>query len=597
MKRLLIFIIATLLVCGESIAGSYGGGSTGGYEKARKPNVLLITMDDIGWDALDYSPAQHSLLPLAGLSTPNIDALRADGVTFVLGQAERWCVATRAELLTGFDVLVTYGDRPENQWLTSSNISGQTDGNTPGIPNLIQMYNKPMLPKYLSDAGYTTYGSGKNGIGTTGELGQTPNPLTAEPNAIMGFDHAMMWPFSQGNTQLWCQIAVFETVNGGPQAQVGWQGVMSPYLGDCATTFTYADGAYTQRAMDYLDTHYSSFPENPEDAPPWFLWLSFLGPHIPHTPFPGNNTFNADPMTGINANNQTGSCINLDAQGNTVIDANTNVECFVKHINEVDVQIGNMVNHLTPAQRADTLIILHGDNGSENWGSKPWLDAAINLMDTFNSSPTCLNSNNGATCLGSELTEEQQLAFSTIEGSAPHERGIGKNSVDHTGTGVPLIIAGGVLADVSRNTFSNAAVTMTDLNQTILDVAGVHRIAGDLPAGSDNVLARLQDTRAPCSSVMNVPSQCDSASRFGVTFVHSNGSTNLAAGRAIVDNAGYKYYRQQDSLYNLVSDPEQTTPLCTIGNCEATATGPDLVALQALLTELARYPDTWPNGT
>ena len=194
-KRVLMIMTLSLvffLLAGTASAGSYGGGSVG-VEDRRRANVLLITMDDIGWDLLNTG-FRHPLYNT--MSTPNIQNLMDEGVTFLQGSAEAWCVPTRWELLTGIDVL-TNGTE---DGLGQIQVGSRFDINT------------PFLPQYLQATDYITYGSGKNGIAGGGvmELGQTLVGSTAtwNPGPTQGWDHALMWPFSQANNQLWCGVWV-----------------------------------------------------------------------------------------------------------------------------------------------------------------------------------------------------------------------------------------------------------------------------------------------------------------------------------------------------------------------------------------------------
>ena len=77
----LIFVAA--LTCSQSFAND-------------PPNILFIIGDDMGVDALNgFDIGTH--LP----STPNLDELRASGVTFTNVWSAPVCSATRASLLTG----------------------------------------------------------------------------------------------------------------------------------------------------------------------------------------------------------------------------------------------------------------------------------------------------------------------------------------------------------------------------------------------------------------------------------------------------------------------------------------------------------------
>ncbi len=70
-------------------------------------NVLLVVLDDLGTDKLSVyaadggAPVYCSAPQIAGIPTPNIDALRADGVLFTRCYANPTCSPTRASLLTG----------------------------------------------------------------------------------------------------------------------------------------------------------------------------------------------------------------------------------------------------------------------------------------------------------------------------------------------------------------------------------------------------------------------------------------------------------------------------------------------------------------
>src|SRR5690606_26213071 len=85
MKRLSFFVIFSLFLCGITHA----------QNKEKKPNVVLIFMDDMGYgDLVSYGAL--------GYETPNLDALAHQGMrftNFLVPQAV--CSASRAALLTG----------------------------------------------------------------------------------------------------------------------------------------------------------------------------------------------------------------------------------------------------------------------------------------------------------------------------------------------------------------------------------------------------------------------------------------------------------------------------------------------------------------
>jgi len=568
------------LLAETASAGSYGGGSIG-VEDRRRANVLLITMDDIGWDLLNTG-FRHPLY--STMSTPNIQNLMDEGVTFLQGSAEAWCAPTRWELLTGLDTLTTGTDDGVSNIESGSRFDVDT----------------PFLPQYLQATDYITYGSGKNGIvgSNVMELGQTLTGSTATWSGLdaptQGWDHALMWPFSKQNNELWCGSLVMEVVNGAAAVDGTPPTNGQPYLGDCATTAVWQDLGYVNRAKDYLDDHYANFATNPHDAPPFFLWMSFLSPHVPVTRHPGVSIDLTDPASGLGGGGGvwvTNACTHLGPGGADSL--MTPQDCLIAHVESIDTLIGTLLAHITPAQMADTLIILHGDNGTQPEFARDWTANAI-ADNTTNAA--CVSSNNGAGCTVDDLNLWiNSCPTSGQPGSACYSRVTrsGKQTIDHTGSWVPFVVAGGQVSTANWGLTSNAPVSMKDINETILTEAirGFTRTPGFVPiAGSaNNILTALQDPLNPCSGT---PNPCDAVSKFNVTAV--NASPVLTpldfTGRSVVDNEGFRYYEHADVMYNVITDQFQTTPLCTASSCAATV-GANADKLTALKAELARFGD------
>lgn len=567
------------LLAGTASAGSYGGGSKG-VEDRRRANVLLITMDDIGWDLLNTG-FRHPLY--SSMNTPNIQNLMDEGVTFLQGSAEPWCAPARWELLTGLDTLTT----------------GTDDGVADIAANSRFDVDTPFLPQYLQATDYITYGSGKNGIigSNVMEIGQTLTGSTATwPGAdapTQGWDHALMWPHSQHNNELWCGTSVMEVVNGAAAVDGTPPLNGQPYLGDCSTNAVWQDLGYVNRAKAYLDDHYALFATNPHDAPPFFLWMSFLSPHAPVTRHPGvsidlnaaSSTIGGGPSGWV-----TNACTHQGA-GGTALSGMTPQECLIAHVESIDTLIGTLLAHITPAQMADTLIILHGDNGTEQEFTRDW---TVNGIADNTTNAACVSADNGAGCTGDDLNlwinncpvsgQPNNACYSRVTRS-------GKQTIDQTGSWVPFVVAGGQVSTANWGLTSNAAVSMKDINETILTEAirGFTRTPGFVPiAGSaNNILTALQDSLKPCSGN---PNPCDVVSKFNVTAANAltSGQTNAFLGRSVVDNEGFRYYEEADVMYNVITDQFQTTPLCTASSCAATV-GANADKLTALKAELARF--------
>jgi arylsulfatase len=63
---------------------------------ARKPNILVIMGDDIGW----FNPSAYHR-GLMGYQTPNIDRIGREGALFTDWYGQQSCTAGRAAFITG----------------------------------------------------------------------------------------------------------------------------------------------------------------------------------------------------------------------------------------------------------------------------------------------------------------------------------------------------------------------------------------------------------------------------------------------------------------------------------------------------------------
>src|SRR5687767_10417432 len=86
--KTLLTLLAALLVFESSTASAAA-------DSKRKPNVLLIVADDMGYADVGFNGCKD-------IPTPNLDALAASGVRFTNGYVTGpYCSPTRAGLLTG----------------------------------------------------------------------------------------------------------------------------------------------------------------------------------------------------------------------------------------------------------------------------------------------------------------------------------------------------------------------------------------------------------------------------------------------------------------------------------------------------------------
>ena len=119
----------------------------------KKPNILFIMGDDIGW----MQPSiYHEGLAVG--ETPNIDRIGHEGAKFMTYYAEQSCTAGRTAFITGMQPVRVGMVLPE----------------IPGSPSYLRT-GTPTLARFLLDLGYTTGEFGKNHLGDHTESLPTAN--------------------------------------------------------------------------------------------------------------------------------------------------------------------------------------------------------------------------------------------------------------------------------------------------------------------------------------------------------------------------------------------------------------------------------------
>ena len=119
-----------------------------GSAAADRPNILLITADDVG---ISNISAYHR--GLMSSQTPNLDAIAKQGVLLTDYYAQPTCTAGRSATITG--------QFPVRTGLHSVGLPGENVGLHPDIPT---------LPELLRELGYATGQFGKNHLGDRDEF-------------------------------------------------------------------------------------------------------------------------------------------------------------------------------------------------------------------------------------------------------------------------------------------------------------------------------------------------------------------------------------------------------------------------------------------
>ena len=139
MKRNISYNSLSLLVAAAALVSAVAPAQA----QDKKPNILFIMGDDIGW----MQPSCYHRGLMVG-ETPNIDRIASEGGIFMHYYAEQSCTSGRNAFFTGMHPLRT----------------GMIPPQLPGSPSYLRP-GTPALAKFLLDLGYTTGEFGKNHLG------------------------------------------------------------------------------------------------------------------------------------------------------------------------------------------------------------------------------------------------------------------------------------------------------------------------------------------------------------------------------------------------------------------------------------------------
>src|SRR5215475_15746563 len=114
---------------------------------AKKPNILFIMGDDIGW--FNVSAYNHGIM---GYRTPNLDRIAKEGAVFTDWYGQQSCTAGRAAFITG--------QSPIRTGLTKVGLPGAKLGLGP---------EDPCVADVMKSLGYATGQIGKNHLGDRNE--------------------------------------------------------------------------------------------------------------------------------------------------------------------------------------------------------------------------------------------------------------------------------------------------------------------------------------------------------------------------------------------------------------------------------------------
>lgn len=231
--------LAMLLAVGS--AAAMAADATAGAS-ARRPNILLIVADDLGYSDIGAFGGE--------IATPHLDALAGRGLRLTHFYASPFCSPTRAMLMSGADShRVGFGSMAE--LLTPQQRS------QPGYEGYLTDRALP-FPVLLKDAGYHTYMAGKWHLGVKEEH--------APPNRGFEKSYAMM--------------------NGGA-SHFDQTGIITFDAEKTPMALYREDGQPVQIPQDFYSSEYfaskliSYIDSNRGDGKPFFGYLAFTAPHWP----------------------------------------------------------------------------------------------------------------------------------------------------------------------------------------------------------------------------------------------------------------------------------------------------------------------------
>ncbi|MEJ8855124.1 arylsulfatase [Variovorax robiniae] len=240
--------------------------------KPRKPNILVIWGDDIGWQNVSgYG------MGTMGYKTPNIDRIGHEGIRFTDHYAQPSCTAGRAAFITG-----QYPIR-----------SGMTTVGMPGDKLGLQAAS-PCLAEVMKKAGYRTGQFGKNHLGDRNEHMPT----------VHGFDefYGNLYHLNTEEQPEYRDYQRFaRNYPGGPEAyrkKFGTRGVLhsrasevddpteDPRFGRVGRQTIADTGPLTIERMKNFDggelvpRAIEFMRESQEEEKPFFLWLNTIRMHL-----------------------------------------------------------------------------------------------------------------------------------------------------------------------------------------------------------------------------------------------------------------------------------------------------------------------------
>ncbi len=226
-----LFLVAAMAACTQR-----AGEDAKQAESGKRPNILFILADDLGYADLGVFGSE--------IPTPNLDALAKAGLLLTDFHSAMACSPTRAMLMSGTDHhLAGLGvmGRP-----TREDQKGQ-----PGYEGFLN-FRVASLADLMTDAGYNTYMTGKWHLGEEVETGPRARGFKRSFVSLDGAAHLGGWDWR------------------GPTPAKYRDGDEIVNVGDDFYTTRF----YTERMIEYIE-------QDRAEGKPFFAYLAYTAPHWP----------------------------------------------------------------------------------------------------------------------------------------------------------------------------------------------------------------------------------------------------------------------------------------------------------------------------
>ncbi len=419
-----ILLLAIMYSCSDS---------TNKVEQTKRPNILLIVADDLGYADIGCYGGD--------IETPNIDNLASKGIRFSSFHTAPVCAPTRAMLLSGND----------------NHVAGM--GNMLISPREEFGYEKRLtnrivtIPSLLKQAGYHTYMAGKWHLGLTPES----NPHKK------GFEHSFV-------------------VLGGGANHYNNQSILkkgySNYTEDGETTKwndgDYSTDFYTDKIIEYID-------RDKDDDKPFFAFAAFTSPHWPlqvdkkhwekYKGFydEGYDKLKVNRLESLKKAGMIPQDAILPPNHDSVkpwdslsdeekMKEARKMELYAGMVDNLDYNIGRLIAYLKKIGEYDnTLIVFMSDNGAA-W--RDFIKTSEVLKEYYNDDFENMGNSDSYISYGPQWAEAGSSPFRYF-----------KDYATQGGINTPMIISGPNIKN--KNEIHHGLVTVMDLAPTFYDLAQI----------------------------------------------------------------------------------------------------------------------------